>query len=225
MSERRLSLGVNISILVILAIFGVLLSLPLRLLLYTNYYTQEQTVHGSETSQPAENTAVQEMEEVPVDYRKQQRCPKFQYEDQLMSVFRSDYDRNCTYVRVDTVDADPPEEKELEVKEEATPVPEKEAGEQTQESKDIVVAGHILVTMLLASAITALVEVLRIRFAKDKVQDHRRLSAAPRSQFSKLSPVPRQSEVHRLIECQGVSRSNRKRKSGGLLHLFITARV
>ncbi|KAL2736513.1 uncharacterized protein V1477_013022 [Vespula maculifrons] len=37
--------------------------------------------------------------------------------------------------------------------------------------KSVPVAGHILVTMLLVSAIAALVEVLRIRFSKDKNKD------------------------------------------------------
>lgn len=39
--------------------------------------------------------------------------------------------------------------------------------------KSVPVAGHILVTMLVISAIAALVEVLRIRFARDKVLQRR----------------------------------------------------
>jgi len=41
-----------------------------------------------------------------------------------------------------------------------------------RQMKSVTVAGHILVAMLLVSVIAALVEVLRIRFAREKVLRH-----------------------------------------------------
>jgi len=51
----------------------------------------------------------------------------------------------------------------------------KESAEEilkSRQMKSVTVAGHILVTMLLVSVIAALVEVLRIRFAREKVLRH-----------------------------------------------------
>ncbi|XP_047358102.1 uncharacterized protein LOC124952372 isoform X2 [Vespa velutina] len=103
---------------------------------------------------------------------------------------KRDYDQNCTYVKVLTKEEEettndsfePINEvllkvnKKVEEKEKEDKIVEKEQvenseEEELQESKEIVVAGHILVTMLLVSAIAALVEVLRIRFSKDKNKD------------------------------------------------------
>ena len=101
MTEKRLSLGINVSILLILTIFGVLLSLPLRLLFDTNYSEQN---HGDESvSDPGEKG---KESAIPIDHRKLKRCPNLQYEDRLMSVFTSDYDGNCTYVQDDESDDD-----------------------------------------------------------------------------------------------------------------------
>ncbi|XP_043674097.1 uncharacterized protein LOC122631928 [Vespula pensylvanica] len=194
MTEKRLSLGINVSILLILTIFGILLSLPLKLLLYTNYDAQSHENDSDNDigilSAEAKN---KEMLELLIDYRKLKRCRRHRYEDQIKSIFYSDYDQNCTYVKVPTKEEEETtddsflpinevvlkvnkrvEEKKV-VKEEGK-VKEKEdvknsEEEESQESKEIVVAGHILVTMLLVSAIAALVEVLRIRFSKDKNKD------------------------------------------------------
>ncbi|CAL7950344.1 unnamed protein product [Xylocopa violacea] len=181
MSEKRISLGINVSILVILTIFGVLLSLPLRLLLNTNYYSRNQTLSKNNTINVTEDGTV-EAAVIPVDHRKLKRCPSLEYGDRLMSVFYSDYDGNCTYT-ADYVNEDPKEDggddnqegsknetaeslKEI-VEGDNTTVKVEESGKERR-PKSVPVAGHILVTMLLISAIAALVEVVRIRFAKDK---------------------------------------------------------
>ncbi|XP_006565118.2 uncharacterized protein LOC100577092 [Apis mellifera] len=212
MSERRISMGINVSILVILAIFGVLLSLPLRLLLNTNYYSRDEIVAaGNETSvQATGNSTVEEEEEIipiPFDHKRLKRCPRFEYENTLKYIFKSDYDGNCTYdtgtsfatIGNDTVEEreggkekgekeEEEEEKEGSLKEDGNEGRKEDTGTrilreigksdnktdkveesgEDRRSKSVLVAGHILVTMLLISAIAALVEVLRIRFARDK---------------------------------------------------------
>ncbi|XP_003400145.1 uncharacterized protein LOC100649635 [Bombus terrestris] len=184
MSEKRISMGINVSILVILTIFGVLLSLPLRLLLNTNYYSRNETIGENTTIQTTENVTVEAII-IPVDHRKLRRCPRFEYEDRLISVFQSDYDGNCTYTRVcpinDTkeenngdVESEPVNKGNNETSKILKEIVGENSTEKVEESgkdrrtKSVLVAGHILVTMLLISAIAALVEVLRIRFARDK---------------------------------------------------------
>ncbi|XP_011866197.1 PREDICTED: uncharacterized protein LOC105561111 isoform X2 [Vollenhovia emeryi] len=181
MTEKRLSLGINVSILLILTIFGVLLSLPLRLLFDTNYSEQNRGDEGGVSERgrvPA----------IPMDHRRLRRCPNLLYEDRLMSVFTSDYDENCTYADDeydddeddDDDDSDSEEDSREDVGEERgrtyrpkrrIGVEMKEGAEEilkTRQMKSVTVAGHILVTMLLVSVIAALVEVLRIRFAREK---------------------------------------------------------
>lgn len=188
MTEKRLSLGINVSILLILTIFGILLSLPLKLLLNTNYDAQNhQNESENDTGILSAEAKNKEILESLIDYRKLKRCRRHRYENQIRSIFYSDYDQNCTYVKVLTKEEEettndsfePINEvllkvnKKVEEKEKEDKIVEKEQvenseEEELQESKEIVVAGHILVTMLLVSAIAALVEVLRIRFSKDK---------------------------------------------------------
>lgn len=191
MSEKRLSLGINVSILLILTIFGVLLFLPLRLLFDTNYSDQNR---GDESGVGNSGEKGREPA-IPMDHRKLRRCPNLQYEDRLMSVFMSDYDGNCTYVQDecdddedgDDDDSDSEEEEDSreddddEEKEEtcgskrSISAEMKESAEEIlrmRQMKSVTVAGHILVTMLLVSVIAALVEVLRIRFAREKVLRH-----------------------------------------------------
>lgn len=185
MTEKRLSLGINVSLLLIIAIFGVLLSLPLRLLFDTNYSDQDR---GDESgvNDPGEKGREPV---IPMDHRKLRRCPNLQYEDRLMSVFMSDYDENCTYVQDDD-DEDDDDDSDSEEEEDSSEdgggekkktyrskrsIGMKESAEEilkTRQMKSVTVAGHILVTMLLVSVIAALVEVLRIRFAREKVLRH-----------------------------------------------------
>ncbi|XP_072766247.1 uncharacterized protein [Anoplolepis gracilipes] len=188
LTEKRLSTGINVSILLILTIFGVLLFLPLRLLFDTNYSDQNEDANND--SDLVDSTKEKEPV-IPMDHRKLKRCPNLQYEDRLMSVFMSDYDENCTYEEDDDDcdddddddDNDDNSEEEEdsgedEDDEEKTCVSKRRIDEEmkenaeeilkTRQMKSVTVAGHILVTMLLVSVIAALIEVLRIRFARDK---------------------------------------------------------
>lgn len=185
MTEKRLSLGINVSILLILMIFGVLLSLPLRLLFNTSYSDQNRE-DESGVGDPGEKGREPV---IPMDHRKLRRCPYLLYEDRLMSVFMNDYDENCTYDDEeddddeddDDDDSDSEEEEDSgeDEDEKRTYRSKRNIGEESAEEilksrqmKSITVAGHILVTMLLVSVIAALVEVLRIRFAREKVLRH-----------------------------------------------------
>ncbi|XP_043494305.1 uncharacterized protein LOC122519116 [Polistes fuscatus] len=192
MTEKRLSLGINVSILLILTIFGILLSLPLKLLLNTNYDVQShENQSENDTDTLSNENKNKEILELLIDYRKLKLCRRHGYKDRIRSIFYSDYDENCMYVQVITkqkeetnfdsfeqvnelvLKVDKKIEKEVKKEEEEKKkkkVKDNEE-EESQESKEIVVAGHILVTMLLVSAIAALVEVLRIRFSTDKNKD------------------------------------------------------
>lgn len=189
MTEKRLSLGINVSILLILTIFGVLLFLPLRLLFDTNY--SDRDPNGDENNVSDLADSAKELM-TPMDLWRLKRCPNLQYKDRLMSVFMSDYDENCMYKQDkcddeddDDDDGDSEEEedsREDEEDEEKTCVSKRGIDEElkenaeeilkTRQMKSVTVAGHILVTMLLVSAIAALIEVLRIRFAREKVLRH-----------------------------------------------------
>ncbi|XP_076241653.1 uncharacterized protein LOC143183807 isoform X2 [Calliopsis andreniformis] len=220
MSEKRISLGINVSIFITLTIFGVLLSLPLRLLLNTTYHSRNQTKSENTTLETMENATVTEIE-IPIDYRKLRRCPRLEYEARIKSVFVSYYDRNCTYTRVyPKIDLGEGEESnEMDDDSVDRQNASKENGgekltENTEESgkdrrmKSVPVAGHILVTMLLISAIAAVVEVLRIRFARDK-ESSKAGNASSRKASTVELPVqrrfiPRQPMLsHRSFEMQG----------------------
>lgn len=186
-----MSLGINVSILLILTIFGVLLFLPLRLLFDTNY--SDQDPNGNENVSGLADSAKEKELMTPMDLRRLKRCPNLQYKDRLMSVFISDYDENCMYKQDkcdddeddDDDDSDSEEEEDSrkdEEDEEKTCVSKRGIDEElkenaeeilrTRQMKSVTVAGHILVTMLLVSVIAALIEVLRIRFAREKVLRH-----------------------------------------------------
>lgn len=187
-----MSLGINVSILLILTIFGVLLFLPLRLLFDTNYSDQDPNGDGNNVSDLADSAKEKEFM-TPMDHRKLKRCPNLQYKDRLMSVFLSDYDENCMYKQDehdddeddDDDDSDSEEEedsREDEEDEEKICVAKRGINEElkenaeeilkTRQMKSVTVAGHILVAMLLVSVVAALIEVLRIRFAREKVLRH-----------------------------------------------------
>ncbi|EFN82842.1 hypothetical protein EAI_07286 [Harpegnathos saltator] len=85
MSEKRLSLGINVSILLILTIFGVLLFLPLRLLFDTNYDNRD----GEETN--ATDSERGRAPVIPIDHRKLKRCPNLPYEDHLSDATHNDH--------------------------------------------------------------------------------------------------------------------------------------
>ncbi|RLU18775.1 hypothetical protein DMN91_009132 [Ooceraea biroi] len=219
--EKRLSLGINVSILLILMIFGVLLSLPLRLLFNTSYSNQ----NGDDSvADPAKRESV-----IPMDHRKLKRCPNLEYEDRLMSVFLDDYDENCTYVQDDEDDDDDndddndddddddddddsEEEKDSRQNKEKTGrskrkrknIDEENVEEilKSRQMKSTIVAGHILVAMLLVSVIAALVEVLRIRFAREKDSSRAGTFASRRSSSSVDIRVTRRLISRELIRSQ-----------------------
>lgn len=186
-----MSLGINVSILLILTIFGVLLFLPLRLLFDTNYSDQDPNEDENNVSDLADSAKEKELM-TPMDYRRLKRCPNLRYKDRLMSVFLSDYDENCMYKQDEHDDdeddddddsgSEEEDSREDEEDEEKTCVAKRGIDEElkenaeeilkTRQMKSITVAGHILVTMLLVSVIAALIEVLRIRFAREKVLCH-----------------------------------------------------
>ncbi|XP_012282125.1 uncharacterized protein LOC105700652 [Orussus abietinus] len=171
MSER-MSLGINLSILLISAIFAALLSVPLRLLLDTNYYAENETLEGNETS--AKETAVA----LPIDHKKLKVCPKPEYSYRVKSIFFTDYDGNCTYPRprvrkvqliVDVLHKEFPDD---EIPQGGLTPGNPEEGKQDPQgdrTKSFSLVGHVLVAMLVVSAVAALVEVLRIRFCLCKV--------------------------------------------------------
>ncbi|XP_033339251.1 uncharacterized protein LOC117227828 [Megalopta genalis] len=232
-SDIHIWLGINISIVLMLTIFGVLLFLPLRLLLHTTYYTRSQAVVNNDTTETAETAAdnatfVEAVAMIPIDHRKMRRCPRFEYKERLMSVFVCDYDRNCTYRRIDPTkdptrnvhraesnDAVGNKSEESSVSKETD---DKNLTECTEDSgkdrrmKSVAVAGRILVTMLLMSAIAALVEVLRIRFARDK-ESSKAGNASSRYASTIEIPmkrrfIPRQPmNSQRSFEMQGMHRS------------------
>ncbi|KAK2575068.1 hypothetical protein KPH14_008804 [Odynerus spinipes] len=190
MTEKRLSLGINVSILLILTIFGVLLSLPLRLLFNTNYDAQNPEGEENENSPERSSSEARdkEMLESLIDYRKLKLSRRHRYEDRIRSLFYCDYGKDYNIVENLAIENEKEEETEdsFNIVKEEVQKEEKKIGlkvervmdnddddddddeEEPHESKEIIVAGHILVTMLLVSAIAALVEVLRIRFSKDK---------------------------------------------------------
>jgi len=200
--EKRLSLGINVSILLILMIFGVLLSLPLRLLFNTSYSDRSAADGVAEQARGGGESVI------PMDHRRLRRCPNLEYENRLMSVFLDDYDGNCTYAQNDDDDDDDDDNDDdnendndddgddddgdnlCDCKDEEDSRREKKKlgrafrkgssieGELKEDAEEILrsrqmksvnVAGHILVAMLLVSVIAAFVEVLRIRFAREKV--------------------------------------------------------
>ncbi|XP_050462483.1 uncharacterized protein LOC126857276 [Cataglyphis hispanica] len=214
MKEKRLSLGINVSIILILTIFGLLLFLPLRLLFDTSYSDQDQNGDENDVSDLAR-------EKEPVDHRKLKRCPNLQYEDRLMSVFLSDYDENCTY-KQDKCDDDDDDDSGSEEEEDSREDEEdekktcvskrgieeemKENAEEilkTRQMKSVTVAGHILVAMLLVSVIAALIEVLRIRFAiREKDSSRTGTITSRRCSSSVDLPATRRPILRELIRSQ-----------------------
>ncbi|KAL0105227.1 hypothetical protein PUN28_016706 [Cardiocondyla obscurior] len=212
----RLSLGINVSLYVIIAIFGVFLSLSLRLLFeayYFDRYERGASHPGEKGREPV----------IPMDHRKLRRCPNLQYEDRLMSVFMSDYDENCTYVLDDEHDDDEDDndddsgseeeedskedkdEKERKIYRSKRSIEMKESAEEilkTRQMKSVTVAGHILVTMLLVSVIAALVEVLRIRFAREKDSSRAGTIISRRCSSNVDTPATRRPISRELIRSQ-----------------------
>ncbi|XP_076643087.1 uncharacterized protein LOC143353556 isoform X1 [Halictus rubicundus] len=226
-SDIHIWLGINISIVVMLMIFGVLLFLPLRLLLHTTYYSRSETIGNNDTTEATCNATIFEAEAIPIDHRRLRRCPRLEYKERLSSVFRCDYDRNCTYTRCkenedstgnDGVDTDGTIGNKSEGSKVSKETDDKNLTECTKDSgkdrrmKSVTVAGHILVMMLLISAIAALVEVLRIRFARDKESSKAGIASSRYASTIEIPMkrrfIPRQPmNSQRSFEMQGTHRS------------------
>ncbi|XP_012220206.1 uncharacterized protein [Linepithema humile] len=215
--EKRLSVGINISLLLIITIFGIFLALPFRMLFDANYSEQSR----DRSNATAAGAAKERVLAIPMDHRRLKRCPNLQYEDHLMSVFLSDYDENCTYERDDDDDDDEDDDDDDSGSEEEEDNGEdevetggckrsideemKENAEEilkTRQMKSVTVAGHILVTMLLVSVVAALVEVLRIRFARDKDSSRASTIISRRCSSSVDIPGTRRPISRELIRSQ-----------------------
>ena len=193
--DKRLSLGINASIILILIIFCALLSLPLKLLFNTNYEGSDNDTQSSLVKEENEEDILPSLE--VKDFSKMKVCP-FEYENWMKSQFVTYYDKNCTkrqLIKKRLIKKQP----QLLVEEEEKLVlldPDQNGSEIISSSmelkkkkvegpgnKSIPVAVHILAIMLVVSVIAALVEVLRIRFSREKV--HQRSSS--NQQRNKLS--------------------------------------
>lgn len=184
--DKRLSLGINASIILILIIFCALLSLPLRYLFNTNYKGIESPEINTKNSQLPVNQEERKKEDALLkakDFRKMKVCP-FNYETWMKSLFVTNYDNNCTEKQTSKEDIQISFEEETKQKVQlinadqsahdvlstlSTTVPKEKEANDAQINKSIPVAVHILTIMLVVSVIVALVEVVRIRFARDKV--------------------------------------------------------
>ncbi|XP_012251539.2 uncharacterized protein LOC105683494 [Athalia rosae] len=170
----HLSLGINISIIAILLIFGALFWLPLKMLLETNYQT-----YCGESDKISSVIRDEIIEANPVDFRSLKLCESLNYESIIKSLYYSNYDKNCALPK------SPSRTKKLPSSHDrlnnsklrifAQNVAEmigrgfvEETPENTTsvyQNKSMYIAGHILAVMLIASAVAALVEVLRARLS------------------------------------------------------------
>ncbi|XP_051153082.1 uncharacterized protein LOC127276581 isoform X2 [Leptopilina boulardi] len=173
--DKRLSLGINASILLVLIIFCALLSLPLKYLFNTNY--KETESKEFELLEKNEEIIIEEKK----DFKKMNICP-FNYEFWMKSLFITNYDQNCTEqtkikeeIQVSLFEEIDENKTDLKTKNNEIlslyETKKKEINNNNnneQMNKSIPVAIHILAIMLVVSVIVAMVEVVRIRFARDK---------------------------------------------------------
>lgn len=158
--DARMTLGINISIILTLTIFTGFLLLPLKMLLDTNY---DKQVDNNETNNFIENTQVE------IQYKSLKLCPG-DYKYWLKSISQSNYDGNCTYksnsketIIMNKIPENNKEKNSIEkIKESTTNF--LSGGFRVIKSKSVPVTDHILALMLIVSVIGALVEILRIRF-------------------------------------------------------------
>lgn len=156
---HHLSLGVSLGAILILLIFGLLFSSPLKMLLSSNYDVEEM------------DSVLHIKREASVDLRSLKLCENFGYKSTILrSVLVSDYDRNCsTRVKL-------PDPKFTKFGDSRRPISvnsnmeDSEATITAHNNKSMSIAGHILALMLIGSAIAALVEVLRAHFCTVKVR-------------------------------------------------------
>nr|XP_046480234.1 uncharacterized protein LOC124217993 isoform X2 [Neodiprion pinetum] len=175
----RVSLGINVGILLTLLILGALFSLPLKLLLDTN----------RETDGFDEQERGRSADELPqADYRRMKLCGNPDYKSLAKLVHLSNYDGNCTKPKR------PDGEKSrgrFAAERYAKRFAEDTSDQQnvsTHQKNSISIAGHILAVLLVGSAVAALVEVLRVRlFAAVKRSDGGVATVARRSSLVDLA--------------------------------------
>lgn len=191
MNNTGMNIGINLSIFCILAIFLFILYVPLELLFYAtkrhpnNYSGANGNSHLGEATtaiKTSDELASQVVEKnVNVDYQNLKICEKLEFEGSVKSIYTSNQDQNCSYLKKQ------PSKKKAEKKEQpkesivtCTPppdiserkiLPEFSYGDvrRITNSDSISVTTNIIATLLIISAIAALVEVLRIRFSNDEV--------------------------------------------------------
>ncbi|XP_046740932.1 uncharacterized protein LOC124408213 isoform X1 [Diprion similis] len=158
----RVSLGINVVLLLTLLILGALFSLPLTLLFDTNRETR--IINKEEQGRSAD--------EPQADYRRMKLCGNPDYKSLAKSVHLSNYDGNCTKPKRPDADksrgrfaAERYAKRFVEDMSDPHNV-------STHQKKSISIAGHILAVLLVGSAVAALIEVLRVRlFATVKRPD------------------------------------------------------
>lgn len=183
--DGRISLGINVSIILTLAIFTGLLVLPLKLLLNTNYVQQNLSTN---------------IETKPIEFRSLQLCPA-DYKHWVTSAFISNYDRNCTYYDdsgkgkiSDSLSNDGGKANVTNLS---------IGGFRVIRPKSVPVTDHILAMMLIVSIIGAFVEMLRIRFINPKVFDQlpvvRKVFYKLKSQLDLFLEVERRREGKEFV--------------------------
>ncbi|KAG8035241.1 hypothetical protein G9C98_001731 [Cotesia typhae] len=167
--DGRMSLGINASIIIILIIFAVILVLPFRLLLDTNYEdTHANTLSNDNNKNNIDGVDEEEMkiQEEKIDFAKLKLCP-YKYQMIIESTFVNYYDKNCTY-KLDSI-----ENRSKIITNDNDNETEETAKSGTNLSspsfriirpKSVPVTDYILIMMLVFSVIGAFVEYLRIRF-------------------------------------------------------------
>ncbi|KAH0552235.1 uncharacterized protein LOC123270226 isoform X2 [Cotesia glomerata] len=167
--DGRMSLGINVSIIIILIIFAVILVLPFRLLLDTNYEDTHANTLSNDNNKNSINGVDEEEMKIPeekIDFAKLKLCP-YKYQMIFESIFVDYYDKNCTY-KLDSIKSG---------SKTITNDNDNETEETTKSGtnlsspsfriirpKSVPVTDYILIMMLVFSVIGAFVEYLRIRF-------------------------------------------------------------
>ncbi|XP_034950939.1 uncharacterized protein [Chelonus insularis] len=156
--DNKLSLGINVSIILTLTILTGLLILPLKLLLHTNYEIQNKN----------ESLILKDSQKEMIDFKTLQVCPG-KYKFWIDSIFINNYDRNCTYsnieqnLKVGTTKTQKMKTDETD-NQNSTSANSSISGLKIIRPKSVPVTDYILVIMLTVSVIGAFVEFLKIRF-------------------------------------------------------------
>ncbi|XP_008543756.1 uncharacterized protein LOC103568604 isoform X1 [Microplitis demolitor] len=165
--DGRLSLGINVSIITILIIFAVILVLPLRMLLDTNYEDTHANTLNNNTDNDSnginDTNEYLKPEEKIIDYAKLKLCP-YNYEFIVDSIFTNNYDQNCTYKNVEPVRNKATKINKTEKENTSSATNLSSPSFRIIRPKSVPVTDYILMIMLVFSIIGAFAEYLCIRF-------------------------------------------------------------